>query len=167
MMVHSGRKSTGFDTKPNAKEVHTCLHRSSNIALFHFSLLCMLQSTHQSRDTAQGTFIPKGATASQCIMVICLLERSWFRVLWDRKTRERSKEPYQIEANVSWAPWPTLVWRDEEERERLGCNRYVKWSAAKAEVTSAMRLHDATNAYQSMKHDVAKQAANEIETRHF
>ena len=29
-------------------------------------------------------------------------------------------------------------------------------------VTSALRLHDATNAYLSMKHGVAKQVANEM-----
>ena len=40
-----------------------------------------------------------------------------------------------------------------------------QWSAAKAGVTSALRLHDATTAYLSMKHDVAKQAANEMALR--
>ena len=29
-------------------------------------------------------------------------------------------------------------------------------------MTSVLRLHDATNAYLSVKHDVAKQAANEM-----
>ena len=37
-----------------------------------------------------------------------------------------------------------------------------QWSAAMAEVTSVLRLHDATNAYLSMKLDVAKQAANDM-----
>ena len=36
------------------------------------------------------------------------------------------------------------------------------WSADKAGVTSALRLHDATYAFLSMVHDVAMQAANEI-----
>ena len=35
-------------------------------------------------------------------------------------------------------------------------------SAAKAGATSALWLHDATNAYLSMQHEVAKQAANEM-----
>ena len=35
-------------------------------------------------------------------------------------------------------------------------------SADKAGVTSALRLHDATNAVLSMKHDVDKQAANQM-----
>ena len=38
----------------------------------------------------------------------------------------------------------------------------VPVSAAKAGVTSALRLHDATNAYLLMKRDVAKRAANEM-----
>ena len=37
-----------------------------------------------------------------------------------------------------------------------------QWSAAKAGVTSVLRLCDATNAYLSMKHHVAKQVANEV-----
>ena len=37
-----------------------------------------------------------------------------------------------------------------------------QWSAAKAGVTSVLRLHDATNANLPMKHDVAKEAANEM-----
>ena len=36
-----------------------------------------------------------------------------------------------------------------------------QWSAG-AGVTSVLRLHDVTNAYLSMKHDVGKQAANEM-----
>ena len=37
-----------------------------------------------------------------------------------------------------------------------------QWSADKAGVTSALRLQDATNAFLSMKHDVDKQAANQM-----
>ena len=40
-----------------------------------------------------------------------------------------------------------------------------QWSAAEAGVTSALRLHAATNAYLSMKHDVAKQAANGMRSK--
>ena len=40
--------------------------------------------------------------------------------------------------------------------------RRYQWSAPKTGVTSALRLHNATNAYLSMKHDVARQAANEM-----
>ena len=35
-------------------------------------------------------------------------------------------------------------------------------NADKAGVSSALRLHDATNAFLSMKHDVDKQAANQM-----
>ena len=37
-----------------------------------------------------------------------------------------------------------------------------QWSAAKAGVTSDLRLHDATTLYLSMKHDAAKKAAIEM-----
>ena len=45
-----------------------------------------------SRQRAQGALILKGATAERC-MVMCPLGRSWYRGLWDKKTRERNKEP--------------------------------------------------------------------------
>ena len=44
------------------------------------------------------------------------------------------------------------VWRDEEAREQFWCTRDVHGAHA-------------TNAYLSMKHDVAKQAANEMALR--
>ena len=50
---------------------------------------------------AQGTMIPKGARAERCVMVMCPLRRSWYRGLWDKKTRERNKEPNLIDASVS------------------------------------------------------------------
>ena len=108
---------------------------------------------------AQGAFIPRGATAERCIMVMCSLGRSWYRGLWDKKTTERNKEPDLIEANVSWACGCL------EGRRREGAilvHQRCQWSAAQAGVTSASRLHDATNGYLSMKHDVAKQGANEM-----
>ena len=51
MEEHKHRTSTGSDTKPNAKEVRTCLHRSSSTSLSHSSLLRTLQNTHQLRGT--------------------------------------------------------------------------------------------------------------------
>ena len=59
----------------------------------------------------------------------------------------------------------TLAYGCLEGRRREGVTwvqQRCQWSEAKAELTSVLRLHDATNAYLSMKHDVAKQAANEM-----
>ena len=56
----------------------------------------------------------------------------------------------------------TLAYGCLEGRRREGVTwvqQRCQWSEAKAEFTSVLRLHDATNAYLSMKHDVAKQAA--------
>ena len=49
--------------------------------------------------------------------------------------------------------------RGEEEREPFWCSGDVN-GAQQGE--SVLRLHDATNAYLWMKHEVAKQAANEV-----
>ena len=95
--------STELETKQNVKEANTCRLRSSNTSLSHFS--CTLRKTHQSRGTErkEPSFLQR-ATAERCIVVMCRLGRSWYRGLWDKKTRERNKEPDVIEANVSWAP---------------------------------------------------------------
>ena len=71
-------------------------------------------------------------------MVMCSMGRSWYRDLWDKKTRERNKEPDLIEANVSWAPWAHGCLE--------GRRRDINGAQAKAGVTSVSRLHDATNA---------------------
>ena len=56
---------------------------------------------------AQGAFIPKGATAERC-------------GLWEKKTRERNKEPDLIEANAL-----PDAWSGEEEREQSWCGKDV------------------------------------------
>ena len=40
---------------------------------------------------AQGAFIPEGATAERCIMVMYFLGKSWYRGLWDKRTTEKQK----------------------------------------------------------------------------
>ena len=42
------------------------------------------------------------------------------RLLWDKKTRERNKEPDLVEANVSWPPW---AYGCLEGRRREGATR--------------------------------------------
>ena len=73
-----------------------------------------------------------------------------YRGLWDKRTKNRNKEPDLIEAYVSWAPF---------------VQQRCQWSAANAGVTSAVRLHDATSAYPSTRRDVAKQAENATQRR--
>ena len=86
------RTSTELETKQNVKEANTCRLRSSNTSLSHFS--CTLRNAHQSRGTErkEPSFLQR-ATAERCIVVMCRLGRSWYRGLWDKKTRERNKEP--------------------------------------------------------------------------
>ena len=57
------------------------------------------------------------------------------------------------------------VWTDDEERRAILVQPRCQWSAEKASVTSALRQHDTTNAFLSIKHDVVKQAANEMALR--
>ena len=67
-----------------------------------------------------------------------------------------------VEAIASWEPWACgCLEGPRREGAILVQQRCHQWSAAKAGVTSALRLHDATHAYLSVKHDVANQAANE------
>ena len=95
-------------------------------------------------------------------MVICPWRRSWYGGLWNKETRERNTEPNMIEANASWAPW-AYGWLAGPRREgTILVQQRCQWSTAKAGVTSVLWLRDATNAHLSMKHDVAKQAANEM-----
>ena len=65
-----------------------------------------------------------------------------------------------------WEPWAHGVL---EERRREGSDSFTtegsQWSADKAGVTSAVRLQDATNAFLSMKHELDKQAANQMALR--
>ena len=53
-------------------------------------------------------------------------------------------------------------WMGDEGRGAILLQQRSQWSADKAGVTSALRLHDATNAFLSMKRDVDKQAANQM-----
>ena len=79
------------------------------------------------------------------------------------KTRERNNVQNLIETNVFWEPWAhgSLDGRRREGSDSF-TTRGSQWSADKAGVTSALRLQDATNAFLSMKHDVDKQAANQM-----
>ena len=88
---------------------------------------------------AQGAFIPKRPTADRCIMVMCPSERLWYRGLWDKKTRDINRTKFVRSKRFLGALGPRMFG-----------------------VTKKRRLHDATNAYLSMKHNVAKQAANEL-----
>ena len=107
--------------------------------------------------------LPKEATAERCFMVMCPLGRSWYRGLWDKKTRERNNVQNLIETNVFWEP---CAHGSLDGRRREGSDSFTtegsQWSADEPGVTSAVRLHDATNALLSMKHDVDKQAANQM-----
>ena len=53
-------------------------------------------------------------------------------------------------------------WMGDEGREAILLQQGSQWSADKAGVTSALRLHDATNALLSMKRDADKQTANQM-----
>ena len=107
---------------------------------------------------AQGAFIPKGAAAERCIMDVpsgkIVVQR-----LVGQEDQRKSKEPDPIETNVSWAPRANGCL---EAKTGGSVQHRCQWSAAKAGVSSVSRLHHATNVYLSMKHDVAKQAANEM-----
>ena len=80
----------------------------------------------------------------------------------EQKTRERNKEADLIEAHASWAPWDHGYLEGRRRDGAILVQQRCQWSAARAEVTSVLRLHGATNAYLSMKHEVAKQAINEM-----
>ena len=67
-----------------------------------------------------------------------------------------------IQANASWAPWAHGCLERQRRQGAILVQERCHWSAARAGATSVFRLHDATNAYLSMKHDVAKQAASEM-----
>ena len=93
---HNNNTSTELETKQNATEATTCRLQSSSTSS-HLSPLC---STHQSRFHSQESNSPAmhhGDVPFGKVVVP--------RFLWDKKTRERNKEPDLIEANVSWAPW--------------------------------------------------------------
>ena len=81
------------------------------------------------------------------------------------KTRERNKEPDLIEANVFWEPWEngSLDGRRREGRDSFTTGIPVERRQGRNELRS--ELHDATNALLSMKHDVDKQAANQMRSR--
>ena len=117
----------------------------------------MLLNTHQFHGTKL-----KGATAERCIMVMCLLGRSSYRGLWDDKN-QRTKQRTKLDRINRILE--ALAYGCLDGRRREGAilvQQSWQWSAAKAGVTAAPRLHDATNAYLAMKHDVTKQAANEM-----
>ena len=78
-----------------------------------------------------------------------------------QKTREIKKEPDLSQANSS-APWAHGCLEGRRREGAILVQQRCQWSAASAGVTSVFRLHDARSAYLSMKHDVAKQAANEM-----
>ena len=68
---------------------------------------------------------------------------------------ENNKEPNLIEAIASWEPWGNGCLDGRRREGAILVQQGCQWSAEKAEVTSALRLHDATNAYLSTRHDVA------------
>ena len=109
---------------------------------------------------AQGAFIPKGATAERCTKVMSPLGRPWYK-----KPKERNKEPGSIQATAWWASWAHGCLEGRRREGAILIQQRCQWSAARAGVTSVLRLHDATYAYLSMKHDVAKQAANKMASK--
>ena len=109
--ITKSRTSTELETKENAKDVQPII---KHFFVSLFAVVHVAEYAALSWHRAQGAFIPKGAKAERCIMVMCSLGKSWYRGLG---------------------------------------------------VTSALRLHDATNAFLSMKHDVVKHAANEMELK--
>ena len=89
---------------------------------------------------------------------------SWSCALWcdrgfegteTKKTRQRNREADLINEDLVWEPWA------------FGClegprvvQQRCQWIAEKAGVTSALGLHDATNAYLSLHHGSANEAAH-------
>ena len=114
------------------------------------------------RSCARCRVFAEGATAERCIMVMCSLGRSWFRGLWDKKTRERSEEPDLIQATVPCAPWAHGCLEGRGREGAILVQQRCQWNATRAGVTSILRLVDATAAYLSIKHDVSKEAANKM-----
>ena len=90
-----------------------------------FAVWCMLQSTHQSRGRAQGAFIPKGAAAERCIMVMCLLGRSRYRGLRDKMTKERNEESYISDRSKRLLGTLGLRMLGGAKKERFLCSRDV------------------------------------------
>ena len=84
---------------------------------------------------------------------------TWYRGLWERKTRENQRTPIEQTRTFPGHRGPTDVWRDKEERERLGCKKDASGAQKRRGVISTLRPH---NACLSRRHDVAKQAANEM-----
>ena len=77
----------------------------------------------------------------------------------DQRKKQRTKPDRSKRLRALWAHGCL------EGRQRVRAilvQHRCQWSAAKAGVTSALSLHDATHAYLSMKHDVAKQAGSEM-----
>ena len=84
-------------------------------------------------------------------------------VAWcDKKTSERNKEPEPIEANVSLAPWANGCLEGAKKKGNDYGAAEKSMERSKGGSDLCQRPHDATIAYLSMKHDVAKQAASEM-----
>ena len=121
----TSRTSTELDAQPNVKEVH--IHTFSPITKHFF--VSLIAVVHVAEDApiswhrAQEAFIPKGATAERCIMVMCSLVRSWYRGLWDKKTEKETKNQTGWKQTRPASLGHMDVWTDDEERERSLCNR--------------------------------------------
>ena len=146
--------------KRHAEEANSHHRQSSSASLSHFSQSCTLQSIRRSHGTERKE--PSSPRERQLHHGHVPLGK--IVVPWpvEQKTRERNKEPDLSQANASWAPWAHGCLEGRRREGAILVQQRCQWSAASAGVTSVFRLHDATNAYLSMKHDVAKQAANEM-----
>ena len=81
---------TELGTKQHAKEANT--GPSPIIKHFFVPVFAVVHAAAYAPiawHRAQGAFIPKVTPAELYIMVVCPLERSWYRGLWDKKTRGR------------------------------------------------------------------------------
>ena len=132
----------------------TCLPRSLRTLFVPlFAVVHAAEYAPISWHTVQGAFIPKGATAEHCKMVICPLEKDHGKT----KNQTQLKQMCLRSLGIWMSGWTTKGGSDS-------CATKMSAERRKGgrDITSALRLHDATNADLSKKHEMAKQAANEM-----
>ena len=142
-------------------------HTPSPITTYYiFSLFAVVRAAEYAPiawHRAKGAFIPHGATAERCIMVVCPLGRSRYRGSWDKKrVKETRNQTWSKPRHPQGALNPRMSGGAEKRGSKRGTAKMFYEVPQEQGVTSVLRLHDATNANLSTEHEVAKQAANEI-----
>ena len=131
---------------------------STELIVMHAVPLAHLFVVHAARyapiswHSSKRVLISKGATAERCIMAVCFRGRSWCRRLWGQKLKREAAKPTSSTQIWSGTPW---AYGCLEGRRREGATlvqQRCQRSVEKAGVTSAMKLHDASNAYLSLYH---------------